>query len=573
MSNPVQAQPPLPSKLMLGIAFGQGIALLLLSLALANEAWPSQTPVINFPLWTLAIASPAMLLFCLDGKNLSRSLKAVGCFSTVLLFLALYVGWQASPHGQFPIDSLLFAYFLSMLIACFKGLMYCQQWIAKSPMDYEDLFTRSWRNFLVAAFAAGLTLGVRLILVLWAALFSAIGIDFFEELLRKDWVLYPLLTFTFAYGIWIFRRLVKIIDSITKLLEGLIRLLLPIVASVLIIFLSSLAFTTLEPLWETGFGTALLFWLNALTLFFVNAVYQKGQGAPYSPWMQRILSVAIVLLPVISALALYGLYLRIDEYGWTVERCWAAATLALLMFFSTGYAGCVIRWRWMWHRHLGLVNTAMGGVVLAVMVLSNSPMLDFRRISLASQLQRVEAGEVELKEFDYRYARHHLARPGHQAMQSIIAEHETSDPELVRIIQAAEGRRSRDTFDLLWANLSYRPEPFEPPTGLREAARDTVFGDSTDLHENPVLIRVDLDEDGEFEYALLSQHPEDRFFWGKARLFFHDGDAWRSVMLNESGNWPDDIDVGNALREGEIKLSPARFKNLNLGELSFQPLY
>jgi len=559
--------------LMVGIAFGQGIALLLLWRALANNAWPSLTPIINFPLWTLAIASPTMLLLCLNRENLSRSLKAVGAFSTVLALAALHAGWQASPHGEFPIGSLLMACVITMLIACFKGLMYCQLWIGRDSLDYGALFTYSWRNFLVAAFSVLLTSGVALILVLWGNLFSAIGIGWFKALFESDWFLFPVLASAFGVGALIFRQLVGIIDGVAKLLEGLMRLLLPLTALVLVIFLGALPFTGLRPLWETGNGTALLLWLSAFMLFFVNAVYQTGAGSPYPPWVHRALSAALVLLPIVSALALYGLALRINEYGWTVQRCWAFTVLALSALFAIGYAGCVIRWRQAWPSRLGRANTAMGWLVLAVMVLVNSPLLDFRAIALASQMQRVEAGAVDLREFDFDYARRHLARPGHLQLQALIDAHESSDPELVRIIKATKrGDRRGQTFDELWAGLTYRPAPFEPPPGLRKAASTTIFGRVPQRHANPTLIRIDLDEDGDFEYVLLSQNRNNDDLV-EAELFFREGEAWSNRALVTSRATPDDVDVTAALREGEIRKAEPQFKDLKLGELRFHQVF
>ena len=242
-------------------------------------------------------------------------------------------------------------------------------------------------------------------------LFSAIGIEFFRELFGRDWFLFPVLASAFGMGVLVFRRLVSLIDGITGLLEGLMRLLLPLAVAVVMIFLAALPFTGLAPLWETGNGTELLLWLNAFVLFSVNAVYQTGRGAPYPPAVHRVLCPGIALLPVLSVLALYGLSLRVGQYGWSVERCRALTVCALLAMFSTGYAWCIVRRRGGWPQDLGRVNKTLGWVVLALMLLVNSPLLDFRSISLASQFRRVDTGEIDLRDFDFHYARHHLARP------------------------------------------------------------------------------------------------------------------------------------------------------------------
>ena len=69
------------------------------------------------------------------------------------------------------------------------------------------------------------------------------------------------------------------------------------------------------------------------------------------------------------------------------------------------------------------------------MLLVNSPLLDFRSISLASQFRRVDTGEIDLRDFDFHYARHHLARPAWLRMQALIDAYEHSDPELAQLIR------------------------------------------------------------------------------------------------------------------------------------------
>ena len=569
MSEAIPTEHQLPRGLMLGIAFGQGIALFLLWRALDNQVWPSQTPAINFPLWTFALAWPVLMLLSLETGNLRRCLKAVGLFSAVLLLLAVYVGWQATPYGEFPIGSLLFVTVVTGTIACFKGLMYCQRWIGQAPLSYEHLFRFSWRNFLVFALAFLLTAGVTLILFLTGALFSQIGIDFFRELFREDWFLFPVLAVAFGLGVLIFRRLVPVIDTITALLEGLMRLLLPLIAAVVVVFLGALPFTGLAPLWDTGSGTALLLWLNAFGLFFVNAVYQTGRNLPYPALFHRLLSPAIALLPIVSVLALYGLYLRIDEYGLTVARCWALTVFLILALFSGGYAWFIVRRRADWPLHLGRVNTAMGWVVLAVMLLANSPLLDFRAISLASQWARVDAGEIELREFDFHFARHELARPGYLKMQALIDEFEDSDPGLVQSIREPVRRMPgwEKRHDALWDRMVYRPEPFAAPEGLHEAIRRSRPG-PPESYEHIVLIRIDLDADGLPEYVLLATERDyDRV---DAWRYSRDGDAWTGERLFLSGDVPENIDLTEALRGAEFETVAPRFRNLKIGELEFR---
>ena len=178
----------------------------------------------------------------------------------------------------------------------------------------------------------------------------------------------------------IFRDLTRVIDNITKLLHGLIKLLLPLVISVAVIFIVALPFVGLEVLWATGNGTALLLWLLAIILFFTNAVYQDGRETnPYSPIIHRLIFLGLCVMPIISALSLYGLVLRLNQYGWSVERCWAVVVWLILTLLAVGYVMGIIRRRAEWTIDLARVNTAMGLVVLAIMLLANSPLLDRSR--------------------------------------------------------------------------------------------------------------------------------------------------------------------------------------------------
>ena len=568
---------------MLALSLAQGLALFFLWRALDDGTWPSRTPMAAFPLWTVALAWPTLLLMSLETDHRARVFQSVSAFCAVLALLAVYMGRQASPADEFPVGSLVGIYLATMLLACFKALMYVQRWAGRTPAGYDALFTLSWRNFLVAAHAAALTGGVYVVLHLWGRLFSAIGVGFFEDLFGRDWFLFPVLAVAFGLGVSIFRRLVDLIDGVAGLLEGLMRLLLPLAVGVTVIFLAALPFTGLDPLWGTGSGTALLLWLNAFVLFFVNAVYQTGRGAPYPPVVHRVLWPGIAFLPALSALALYGLHLRVDQYGWSVERCWAFTVGVFLAAFSTGYAGCIVRRRDGWPRDLGRVNKVLGWALLAVMLLVNSPALDFRKISLASQLRRVDTGEIDLYAFDFHYAREHLARPAWTTMQAFLdAAHENSDPGLAHLIREAAPLPPPPPPAIdLWEGVTYRPEPFEAPAGAREAIERFFAGPPPDArtrlhvrhprpspHDDgkPVLIRTDLDGDGEPEYAYVVVDP-DREHVSGVGVYRERGGGWRSFVLAMRGPVPKGADLADILQQGVIAASAPRFRDLRIGDL------
>jgi hypothetical protein len=554
---------------MLGIAFLQGVCLFALYRAVETNSWPSESPLWSFPLWTLVLSLPLLLLLSIDRHNYAAVLNLASGFVAVLVLLGIYTGWQAEPHGAFRIESLAIAFAASIALACFKALMYLQQRANGVPLTYQVLFTNSWRNFLVGVLSALFTLMFWLILMLWAQLFRVIEIDFFHELFTEDWFVIPTLSVAFGLGVSLFRGLTRVIDNITKLLHWLIMLLLPLVLVVAIVFLAALPFVGLDVLWSTGRGTALLLWLLAVLLFFTNAVYQDGREEnPYPLSIHRLIYIGLCVMPIIAALSLYGLVLRLNQYGWTVNRSWAFVVWLVLTLFALGYVAGIVRQRDKWTAELARVNTAMGLVVLTIMLLANSPLLDVRKISLASQLARVESGEIELHDFDFWYAKNHLARPGHLALEKMKQDVGDSDPELLAMINTPIRRRpavSLENAEAMWAKLIYRPERFDIPDGLKPLLANR-FGVMVDVE--PVILRADLDEDGEFEYILMLLRENGAV----SSAFYYRTDAgWQQGQLQHVWAYRGD-DLRERIINGEIELVKPRFKSLQVGGITLRAL-
>jgi len=554
---------------MLVIAVVQGILLFSLYRAFDANFWPSESPLWSYPLWTLAIAVPLLLLLSLSRGNEKRVVQLVALFAGVLALLAIYTGWQAKPFGEFPLWGLSFAFTCSITLACFKALMYLQQRADRVPLTYQVLFTNSWRNFLVTALSAIFVLIFWLILLLWGELFRVIKIDFFRDLFREDWFIFPVLGFALGLGVIIFRNLTRVIDNITKLLHGLIKLLLPLIVAVAVIFLAALPIVGLDVLWSTGRGTALLLWLLAVMLFFTNAVYQDGRETnPYPPIIHRLIFSGLCVMPIVSALSLYGLVLRLNQYGWSVERCWAFVVWLILTLIAVGYVVGIVRRRTEWTSDLARVNSGMGLVVLALMLLANSPVLDFRKISLSSQRHRVESGEIELREFDFWYTKQNLARPGYLAMEDMKEQVGDSDLDLRELITNPvnkwQAQRMRDNDDM-WANMTYRPEPFEVPESLHNFIAKQYYGGDQGEY---VMIQLDLDADNQSEYLLFNLQGN-RI--ARSQLFYLTDDGWKNGFLSNPGWRYGGEATKDKIMEGKIEIVDPRFRHVEIGGVLMQP--
>jgi len=574
MSN----QHQLPTPIMLLLALVQGLSLYLLHQSISFDFWPSNQPQWLFCFYTLVVVAPVTLLLSLEkGLELKLALR-LGAFALVAAALGFYAGLQAIPLEQISYQPVLFAFIFSMLLASFKALLYIQQLSSGSALSYSALFLHSWRNFLTLGLSLLFTLAVWAVLMLWAALFKVIQIDFFDDLFAKQWFYYPTLSLAFGFGIIIFRNQAGVIDTITRIQQALMKFLLVILALVSVLFMLALPFTGLTPLWKTGHGSLLILCLQALMLFFLNAVYQAdADSRPYPLWLHRAIYAAVALLPVYSLIACYGLMLRVEQYGWSVSRCWGLVLWAILALFSVGYLWGILKKRDLWLQHLSWINVRMGLVLLAVMMLVNSPLIDFRKITVQSQLARLEAGRTLLADFDLHYFRHDLAKPGYDALQQLKAHYGETNPALALRIDAlyrkdmhneTTEQNSKDQLQQLLVALKLPDDVILPP-----ALKQALSAWQKDHHWQLSYISqyhlrpIDLNTDGVQDYVLLTYSHNSI----EATLFSLEGEKWqRSVLSQLFSDVKSTPQAEPQLETLELTAIPPQWPLLQIGGKKFQ---
>jgi len=569
----------LPKLLMLATAGLQGLGMYLLYRSFDEGLWPSQSPMWFYPMISLVLLLPTGFLLTVEQARVRSALLRVGAYGIIVGLLGAYIGYQAMPFGEVRIDGLSATYAITLGIASFITLIFVQRQVTEA-LGYEPLFLFSWRNLVVGGLSLAFLGGVILMYLLWAALFNEIGIGFFKELFRKVWFVALLGALSFGSGVIVFRGLTDVVDSISRLLSGIIKLLLPFLLVMTVAFLVALPFTGLEILWSTNQGTLLLMVLTFILLLCLNAVYQTGAGSsPYPSWLHHAITGALFTLPVFSALSFYGLYARLDQYAWTVVRYWAFVVWLTLCLFSFGYVLAVIKRRAAWPTMMASVNSILGVFVIVVLLLSNSPVLDFRKLSLASQMHRLTSGAVSPEDFDDQYLRAELARPGYLALQELTEQ----DP-------------------VLWARLKDGSDPLSETAGAQPGnleARDLSRSASLPRQKNGALVlapadlvlptpvavainalmaaeadtsayvlAVDFDQDGQTEYAALLFGPagarqDGSYYFKEAR------GVWLRKALRRSRS--SGVLEFDQIQQTQAVLEPARLSNLVLGPWVFKP--
>lgn len=556
------------------IALLQGLALFALAGAPESYGWRWGSPSLALAAYTGVLAVPTLLMLSLCESSWRRPLALSLLFGVLTVTLGYYSGRQAEPVEFVAPAAVAVAFVLTMGVACFKALMYIQQYAGDEPISFGALFRHSWRNFLIVGLSLFFVAVFWGLLQLGAALFDAIGIRAFKQLIGDDWFLYPVLALANGVAIVTFRNLIGVIDALARMLQAMIKFLLPLLVAMSLLFLAALPFTGLAVLWETRNGSLLVLWLQALTLFFVNAVYQdEHRDSPYTPALQGLVALGVAVLPVYSAIAFHGLYQRVAQYGWTVERCWGMLIWLLLTLFAIGYLWSIVRHRGGWLRSLGRVNIGMGLVVLAAMLLVNSPLLDFRKLALSSQLARLESGTVALNALDIGYISRALGRPGYLAMQDLKQRVAATDPDVVARIDASYGPRDdgggglRDPAQFR-AALTVWPADWTPPVALLDALY-AKCGTTPRFSAvaRTYLLDVDLDGDGVSEPISVI----DRGVWHEAmRWRVHDG-QWSGTEVQSFGRW-DGADIAARLATGDVAVTAPELKDVRIGDLVLRPV-
>ena len=149
-------------------------------------------------------------------------------------------------------------------------------------------------------------------------------------------------------------------------------------------------------------------------------------------------------------MALYGLGLRVGQYGWTIPRVWALYCGGLLALYALGYA---------WPRCAGFygtlatTNLVAAFATLVLLALVQTPVADPRRIAAQSQLQGLLDGRLEPREYRYSSMRNDHGRWGAMPCASW-----PTAPPAARSAHRAGGGERADRQVLLLGRTQDRPD-------------------------------------------------------------------------------------------------------------------
>lgn len=429
-SGPAREADDLPAVAIFRIALGlvQGLALYLLYRASDSHTWPATDPLIFAPLLLVALFIPIGISQAAGRMSRIRLVIWAIAATALVIGLAWYDRYRAGLALNPAIDHEVIAPSFAVMFFTAAGLFIAQSMIAAGDADssflsrYRNYFDSTWKfgvQLVLAAAFVGVFWGA---LELGAALFNLIKLDFLEKLLDHAWFAIPATALATAIAIHLTDVRARLVAGIRTVGLTLLSWLLPLMVLLAGGFVLSLPATGLEPLWETKSASGLLLTVAAALVVLINAAYQDGEGEGARPIVLRYAELigSVLLVPLVG-LAAYALALRVQQYGWTVDRIATFASVLVASCYALGYTASalfsLLGGQWMWA--LESVNIFVAFLILVLLLAIFSPAADPARLSVLSQVSRLEAGDIAPEKFDFDYLRKDGGRYGEAALQEL----------------------------------------------------------------------------------------------------------------------------------------------------------
>ncbi|ELY7392524.1 DUF4153 domain-containing protein [Cronobacter universalis] len=369
-------------------------------------------------LHSLAVTLCASVALAATRLRAPRFWLMTGALLALVGVMSGWMRWSVTGVDELDAGEMIATWYFHLAATLFMAL----PWVQRGTASGEPVSRRLalWNNgvaLLLALALAGVFWGV---LLLWAKLFNAVDIRFFDILFfDTPLFIYVIATVSGAVCLLLCRSQTRITEALMRFLTLVASGLLPLAALIALLFLVTLPFVGLSGLAARTSCNALLNTLALVLLSLSSLACAPWRSAPRPHKALRLLNtVGLIATPLFSALAGWSLWLRVQQYGWTPWRVYAALITATVLCWAVCATLQTVR-----RMKSGEPASDRGGRVvmlfsLALLVLSHSPVLDPWRISVKSQMARYESG-AHKADLMSLYMLQHAGRRGQAALNKL----------------------------------------------------------------------------------------------------------------------------------------------------------
>jgi hypothetical protein len=452
----------------------------------------------------LIFGGAAFFLTVSSGETRRSALMATAAG----LLLGLLAALAARGEGASATDTVL--PILLVLSMAFVLLPFIRARIARGPLfDYRPLYAHAWTIPALLGIAQLFVVIGWLLALLVAALFNFIGLPFLKEAIKEAAFLLPYFGLLEAVAIGVVRERESAVLAARSILLALVKITAPVFALCAGIFVVAVMFKGFGSLAPGLSPVATLATSAAAAITMINAII-ADDGRPREKLFAGVSRALGFLVVFLMALAIYGLYLRIEAEGLTPNRIIAAFAIGHLALYVPLYAAGALAEAW------GLVRR--GNIVLSLIFLLTagfmlSPLFAPQSWSVASQLPRMEEAPEDVSLLDLAYLRDRLGSRGREAFDTLLL----ADGPLGEKARELGERPDWSVAEGAAApgEVTSLPVDWAPPPGLQTAILElTVGGDDV------VLWRVSDTE----SWALAITGYRLELHW-----LVKDGETWRQA--------------------------------------------
>lgn len=479
---------PAPGRLLARLATGLVQGLLLY--ALYHQTRFDKLDSGFLAAWGL-VAAYAPLVWLAAIGQIGRGPAIVWSLAATVLIAALGLAsgfLVGEPFGQ------------SVVFVCLPFALFCAHHLVIPALHHGSL-RAPYDAYYETAWKAGIQLVLSLmflgtfwlVLFVGANLFNAIGIDLVENLIESKPFIFIASALVFALGVELTDVREGLTQGIRTVALTLLSWLLPLAVLLAAAFLIALPLAGVGALRASLSPAGLMLAAAAGIIVLVNTVYQDGaEHLSSSRFLRIVTRIACVLLLPLTAFALWGVAVRIGQYGLTVERVVAITAAVVGLVYAAGYTAAQFlpRGQSGWLPFFERTNVAAAVLTVIILLAFSTPLLNPMQMSLRSQIARIDSGRLDATSLPYQWLALNGGPRGKEVLERLAA---SDDREVARRARLAldnpYGPVERDP-----ARITFLPEGTVAPEGF-EGARFCFQAECK-------ARLMDVDQDGEAEILL-----------------------------------------------------------------------